>query len=118
MSGANVKCLWMMSPSRRISSGRRNVGEPPPKWSWTALRCGLSSGAIVRDFAAEVIDVVHALVVVEGDDGGAAAEPAERFAERDVEVEREVARGAVVGLDLRRRAASQVMASVNFVAGG
>ena len=54
------------------------------------------------DFAAEVIDVVPALVVIERDDGGAAAEPAERFAERDVEIDREVARRAVVRLDLRR----------------
>ena len=52
-------------------------------------------------FAAQGLDVGHALVVVEGDDGRAAAEPAERFAERDVKIEREVARRAVVLLDLR-----------------
>ena len=26
-----VKWRWMISPSRRISSGSRKVGEPPPK---------------------------------------------------------------------------------------
>ena len=45
-----------------------------------------------RHFAAQRLDVSHALRVVERDDGGAAAEPAERFAKRDVKIDREVAR--------------------------
>src|SRR5664279_1493182 len=54
----------------------------------------------LRDFTAEIINVVLALVVIERDDGGTAAKPAERFAERDVKINREVARRAVVVLDL------------------
>ena len=118
MSGENVKCWWMISPSRRISSGRRNVGEPPPKWSWTALRCRIQLRRHLRHFAAQRLDIGHALVVVERDDGRAAAEPAERFAERDVKINREVARRAVVLLDLRGKVCSHEIASVNFVAGG
>ena len=54
------------------------------------------------NFAAKVINVVFALVVIRGDDRGAAAEPAERFAERDVKVNREVARRLIVALDFFR----------------
>ena len=46
MSGANVNREWIISPSRRISSGSEKVGVPPPKWSCTTLRFGLSSGFI------------------------------------------------------------------------
>ena len=45
-SGASVNREWIMSPSRRISSGSEKVGVPPPKWSWTTLRFGFSSGFI------------------------------------------------------------------------
>src|SRR5260221_7742797 len=55
------------------------------------------------DFAAQIVNVILALVVIGGDDGGATTEPAERFAERDVEINREVARRAVVVLNLCRK---------------
>ena len=47
----------------------------------------------------EVIEVVRPFPVLGGDDGRAAAEPAKRFAERDVAVERQVAVGLFVGFD-------------------
>ena len=55
----------------------------------------------LRHFAAQGLDVGHAFVVVEGDDGRATAKPAERFTKRNVKVNREVARRTVVFLDLR-----------------
>ena len=58
------------------------------------LRCELCN------FPSEIRDIVVTFVVIGGDDGGAAAEPAERFAERNVKVNREIARRLVVGLDL------------------
>ena len=57
----------------------------------------------LRDFAPEMINVIPALVVIERDDGGAAAKPAERLAKRDVKINREVARGAVVLRQSSRR---------------
>ena len=65
------------------------------------LARGIQPRRHLRHLAAEGFDVGFALVVVEGNDGGAATEPAERFAERDVKIEGQVARGAVVGLHPR-----------------
>ncbi len=45
-SGASVNREWIISPNRRMSSGGENVGDPPPKWSWTTLRFGFSRGFI------------------------------------------------------------------------
>ena len=53
----------------------------------------------LRHFAAQAFHIGHALVVVERDDGGAAAKPAERLAERDVKINRKVAGRPVVRLD-------------------
>ena len=55
----------------------------------------------LRDFLFEVIDIGLALGMIQRDDRGAAAEPAKRFTERNVKINREVARCAVVVLDLR-----------------
>src|ERR1035441_967248 len=54
----------------------------------------------LRDFAAQRLDVGHALRMIQRDDGGAAAKPAERFAKRNVEINRQIARRAVVLFDL------------------
>src|SRR5437870_4952132 len=47
-------------------------------------------------FFLEIIDIRLALAVVEGNDCGAATKPAERLAERDMKIEREVAFAAIV----------------------
>ena len=47
----------------------------------------------LRDFVFQIIQIRRALRVVFGDDGGAAAKPAERFAERDMKINRKVAFG-------------------------
>jgi hypothetical protein len=48
------------------------------------------------DFAAQIINVIAAFIVVERNDRGAAAKPTERFTKRNVEINRKVARRAVV----------------------
>src|SRR5579862_4582546 len=63
-----------------------------------ALRVQL--GRHFCDFTAQRLDISHAPVVIQRNDGGAAAKPAECFAERDVKINREVAGRAVVLLDL------------------
>src|SRR5436190_1079384 len=60
------------------------------------LASRIEQRAHLRDFLLEVIEIGFALRMIERDDGGAAAEPAERFAERDVEVDRQIAVGLVV----------------------
>ena len=50
----------------------------------------------LRDFLFEIIQIRQTLRVVFGDDGRAAAKPAECFAERDVKINREVAFRLVV----------------------
>jgi hypothetical protein len=65
------------------------------------LARGIQPWRHLRQFTAEGFDVGFALVMVERDDGGAAAKPAERFAERDVKIQGQVAGAAVVGLHAR-----------------
>src|SRR5258708_7585763 len=56
----------------------------------------VEQGPHLADFPGQIVYVSVALAVVEGDHGSAAAEPAERLAEGDVEIERKVALGLVV----------------------
>ena len=50
-------------------------------------------------FLAQVLDVSHSLAVIQRDDSGAAAVPTQSFAKGDVEIERQVALGAIVFQD-------------------
>src|SRR6185436_15646173 len=57
---------------------------------------GIEQRSGLADFFLQVIDVRAALFVVEGDDGGAAAEPAKCLTKGNVKVEREIALGGTI----------------------
>ena len=60
MSGENVKCLWMISPSRRISSGLQKRRRAAAEMELDDLAFRIQPRRHPRHFASQMIHIGHA----------------------------------------------------------
>ena len=88
----------LAEPANFIRPQKR--GRAAAEMELDGLAPGIQQRSHPGDLTLQIIDVVPTLVMVQGDDRGATAKPAERFAKGNVKVNRQVAGAAVIGLQL------------------